>query len=525
MKLRTIFMSMLAIAALTSCNNDDDDHRGGPPQIADANVAYLSIKIDTHPATRASSENAGANESELKSLYLITFDENKNVVGVPGTNNYFISITPANANPDPVKISASATHLLVVANPGEKLLAKLSSITAISTFNSINTAIVAAEKEEVTGSNGFTMINSGDDTGLSAGDRMTNMLIDISGNIAKQAAGETEQDVIDKAKNNGAKIQIERLAAKLELKTKSTVSAKPDGAEFKFGSWTLDGVNSTFYPCAEKTIISVGHSTGGLYNNNFYTHDPNFTGADGIAFTTINSNFEPVLVHNYTWMGASADNAQVVAYCLENTMAAEHQLFGNATRIVIKGTYYPVGHTTKTGDWFNYAGTNYMNLAELQAAYNAPDAGVNFKAACDKMYDMLKDYTTKNSITLIGDNFSQLIPDNITDIPNGGQIIKDEDRDVIRWYQKGLCYYYYEVRHDNEAIEEMAFGKYGVVRNNWYSLTLNSVNGPGSPWYPEPNNPGPGDPGPGDPIDEASGYLSITVTAAPWIVWDNEINI
>lgn len=71
----------------------------------------------------------------------------------------------------------------------------------------------------------------------------------------------------------------------------------------------------------------------------------------------------------------------------------------------------------------------------------------------------------------------------------------------------------------------MDFGKYGVVRNNWYQLTLGSVNGAGTPWYPDPNNPGPGDPDPEDPIDQSAGYLGITVKTAPWVIWENEIGI
>jgi hypothetical protein len=71
----------------------------------------------------------------------------------------------------------------------------------------------------------------------------------------------------------------------------------------------------------------------------------------------------------------------------------------------------------------------------------------------------------------------------------------------------------------------MEFGKYGVVRNNWYNLTLNSVSGPGTPWYPDIVNPGDGDPDPYDPIDEGEGYLGITVSAQPWIIWETGMSI
>ena len=37
------------------------------------------------------------------------------------------------------------------------------------------------------------------------------------------------------------------------------------------------------------------------------------------------------------------------------------QIFENATRVVIKGIYYPENHVG-TGDWFSFAGKTYANL-------------------------------------------------------------------------------------------------------------------------------------------------------------------
>ena len=54
-------------------------------------------------------------------------------------------------------------------------------------------------------------------------------------------------------------------------------------------------------------------------------------------------------------------------------------------------------------------------------------------------------------------------------ITNGGEIAKGTG---VRWFQKSLNYYYYEVRHDNGALGHMEYGKYGVVRNNYYTLRL-----------------------------------------------------
>ena len=176
--------------------------------------------------------------------------------------------------------------------------------------------------------------------------------------------------------------------------------------------------------------------------------------------------------------------------------------------------------------YYNFAGENYDGLTKLQAAYNDVNAGPNFKAACEKMFDKIKEYAQKNSgVSLIGTTFATLKESDLLQVKNGGEVIKDGRNPVIRWYQKGLCYYYYEIRHDNVTTKEMDFGKYGVVRNNWYKLTLATVNGPGTPWYPSIDNPGPGDPDPEDPIDKSVGYLGIIVEVDPWIVWENEIGI
>lgn len=517
MRLRTIFMSMLVIAALTSCNNDDVDHHGGP-QMADVDVAYLSIKIETQPTTRASgsTERPGTNESDLKTLYLITFDENGMVVGIPGTTNYFTMLSTSSTTPEAIKVSKNAKQLLVIANPDGMLKNAINNISVTSSFSSINATITGTTKDEVIDnpnsiSKGFTMINSGPDK--EAEGKVTNLLIDISNSL---------KDNENEAEDNRVPVSLERLAAKLDLQEKPDgATTKQEGASFTFGRWTLDAVNSTYFPCAEKQILGSTHAQN-IYKKNFYTYDPNFNGASGLVFATINTDndYSPLLAESYNWQ-----NKGTTAYCIENTMDAADQLFGNATRLVIQATYFPSGFNTQ-GDWFNYAGKNYDGLKKLQEAYSEAGEGSNLKKACDKMFNKIKTYANEHpGIIISGVNFASLTEEDLSKIPNGGQVIKEGKDDVIRWYQKGLCYYYYMIRHDNTLNDEMVFGKYGVVRNNWYSLTLNSVGGPGSPWYPEANNPGPGDPDPKDPIDEAAGYLGITVSVAPWIVWENEIDI
>lgn len=99
--------------------------------------------------------------------------------------------------------------------------------------------------------------------------------------------------------------------------------------------------------------------------------------------------------------------------------------------------------------------------------------------ACEKFYTQVR--------TALGGSdpgsFAALTQDILDNISaNGGELTKEDG--CIYWYQNSLNYYYYEIRHDNAAIDHMEYGKYGVVRNNYYTLTLTKVNGNGTPWYP-----------------------------------------
>lgn len=70
----------------------------------------------------------------------------------------------------------------------------------------------------------------------------------------------------------------------------------------------------------------------------------------------------------------------------------------------------------------------------------------------------------------------------------------------------------------------MALGKYGVVRNNWYTLTINSVKQPGTPWIPDTTDPT--DPEkPGENDDDAEAYLSVSITVNPWTTWSQGVDL
>ena len=265
MKMKMILVSMLAVAVLAGCS-DKNDERDKPINSGSADVAYISIKIDArNSAARSSGENEGANESDLKTLYLIFFDDAGNVVGEPGATAYFTKVEGSSLKPTAVKVSAAATKLLVIANPGMKLEGVITDINATTTFGTVNLAIKGVDKGEIVDEvvpveRGFTMINSGDEEGKAAGDKIADPLIGISDKIQKITDDVSEEEAKKAAEkdDNRVLIRVERLASKVEFELKGDsnddIKVEPSGATFAFGQWTLDAVNGTFFPFAEKNV-------------------------------------------------------------------------------------------------------------------------------------------------------------------------------------------------------------------------------------------------------------------------------
>ncbi|MGI6219243.1 MAG: Mfa1 fimbrilin C-terminal domain-containing protein [Bacteroidaceae bacterium] len=108
---------------------------------------------------------------------------------------------------------------------------------------------------------------------------------------------------------------------------------------------------------------------------------------------------------------------------------------------------------------------------------------------------------------------------------------------TINKYQAGLTYYTTYIRHfsddevpaldatgngkieyDNDYVGDGAsyLGRYGVLRNNWYQITVNSISGPGSADIPE-RTP--------DPDDEVHYYLSVDVNVLSWAVRQQSVDL
>lgn len=91
----------------------------------------------------------------------------------------------------------------------------------------------------------------------------------------------------------------------------------------------------------------------------------------------------------------------------------------------------------------------------------------------------------------------------------------------IKTYKNGESYYIARIKHfgddltpwvagnDNYGGNNLNWlGRYGVLRNNWYDLTIEKISGPGYPDVPEVK--------PGTPDDEDTKYINVSVKILDW---------
>ena len=90
----------------------------------------------------------------------------------------------------------------------------------------------------------------------------------------------------------------------------------------------------------------------------------------------------------------------------------------------------------------------------------------------------------------------------------------------INTYLNGVTYYIARVKHFGDALTEWKsgenygkdngkyLGRYGMLRNNWYDLSVDNVYGPGYPGVPPVD--------PTLPDDENEKYLSVSVKILSW---------
>lgn len=535
MKLKSIFMSMFALAALASCSNDEQLPSGNPDINVDGREAYMSLSLampSNGPGTRAVTTGHGENyEQQINKVLLVLFDDNAICLDtIPlGAADYKLNVggsDVANEHWDAFKVDASTKKILVAINPSDKFKTACVKTSAWSVINAAvdeevkNVAEVVEETAGVKKGN-FMMINAGNNTQPNAG-----ALVAANVKIVDGTTILNETKAKEEAKKDPSKVNVDRVVAKVTLQEKTGGATVDNGASCTFGDWALNITNKSMYPYSE-IVIPAGASVDASNVPADYRIDPNYELAD---FNV--SKFNYLKVASDGTLPADFSAMTDSKYCLENTMNAVAQTQAQTTAAVVSAVYTP-NSFDKGKSWFRLLGVTYKTLIDLQTVYNAAKAAATPDALqtqiitlCDQFYTRMKAAATNQSKTFSAANFASITIAELDAIENGGEYSKPAAGQTVgvEYFKKGVCYYNILIRHDSNITGNMALGKYGVVRNNWYTITINSVSQPGSPWLPD--NTDPTDPKePGEDDDPKDAYLAVTITVNPWTTWSQGVEL
>lgn len=253
-------------------------------------------------------------------------------------------------------------------------------------------------------------------------------------------------------------------------------------------------------------------------------------------------------------------------YCLENTSSSNMPNANELTRIIVKATLSKGDNNENPDDFFivgNDRSTIYLDVEAasdgsiqnrikefvlsnqgVRTAISGAEPTSDFTESnltvtlnlTDKNSGILNN---KNDITVALTGESEIGIDETekgtieTAIKNALYSETDEYKNNIEidFYKDGVCYYDAFIRHfnDGEAPLESEdgtkdaqvndpelLGRYGVVRNNWYVLNVNSVKGIGDSTVPEL---------PAKPVDEKEFFLSVEINIMPWVMRSQDVDL
>lgn len=425
---------------------------------------------------------------------------------------------------------------------------------------------------EVDVAKGFTMTNAPLTTGKSGAtvpsSSATTTLATINKENIKPTAEEAEQ-------NTAATIYVERSVAKVTVTKSSTASDKIEGTtniKYSIKGFDLDNTNTTSFIVrnADETattwyklksnsnlvngddkyrfigvspVDGTSEESKKLYRT-YWAKDPNYDNTT----TAINSS-------SSTKDGEGHDRFVGIdkpKYCMENTFDVAHQTQVNTTRAILRvqmykdgetagTTYYMYNNDVNTFDSETDFNTNAVTTANKLTAVLAGGkkvASIALEDAKDESGNKIAGYKQIQSVTFEGETSSKTAGDAFIAIKNYfGKITV---------YTDGYAYYPVLIKHfgdqltpwniegtgkewsttqpstnniypsTDEERDANYLGRYGVVRNNWYELSVNKVLRPGSPVINSPST---------NPDDELDSYISVSINILSWAKRSQDVDL
>lgn len=443
-------------------------------------------------------------------------------------------------------------YALVILNNEAGTGNKVTLPTGSTTYGAWNVATNATNITDYT--KGFYMANA---------PRFTEANVEPTTLVPIKGIYRTKEEAQSKAATT---IHVERGLAKVTVGSNSTgknyfaaeganaTGTKYSNDKVKITDWALDVTNKSSFPVHVTAGLKDGVTSEGIpaytdiwkdaaaatgttpATSRFVSHPA--TDAFKRVYWGIDPNYSKNLTDE-TAFGkeftlVKADGSDAVwktstdpLYCLENTFDITHMLQGQTTRVLLKATYTPKALETETDKTFFMIGnsSDFWTKTTLREQITS------------KAEEVLKT-TTGVSVTLKDDLLkggTHVLDATTVEIKEGTEdktsVVADQINTKlgldmskgigIKTYKNGESYYIARIKHFGDDLTPWKegdatygennlnwLGRYGVLRNNWYDLTINKISGPGYPDVPKVK--------PTDPDDEDTKYINVSVKILSW---------
>lgn len=571
MKIKHYF-GLAVIAAMTaSCSSNEDLGTAGPGTgTNEAGVGYatFSINLPTTSGTRADAnpefKPGDANEYKVNDATLLIFKKDatgkhlfKEYVDLgnmePWTSSSTDGITTT------AKLTAKITQAEVGSDKGYYALIVLNNNSGTNqkiTYPDIDKTYEEWSKDDKKANatnylkhdNGFFMANA---PKYVAGAPET--LVEIKNIYASKQQAEN---------STATTVYVERGLAKVSLtdgsenKHVKIAEGNYKDDQVDITGWTLDVTNTKTFPIhvtdglwediwktAATTAATNGATMDRFHDTKlkefprvYWGLDPNYS--NEFTFTSVpacNVEFKMATTADFK----KDEDAKKAQYCLENTFDIDHMVQGQTTRVLFSAKYRPAG----LGD-----GETFYKMGNSSQLWNADNVVAQIKA---KAMEVFKETDPdKVEVILAGTDLAKAGIHLITkaNVKHGTAVISDDDITAINTklgfkaakgkdpmvglstYVDGVSYYIARVKHFGDALTPWDpgnltydsnnanwLGRYGVLRNNWYELTVKSVSGPGYPDIPKVN--------PTDPDDVNDQYINVEVKILDWAKRSQDVEL
>ena len=479
-------------------------------------------------------------------------DENANPSNITTTSEAVVEKVPLNTKYALVILNAN--NLLAQETNETSSTLKINGTTTATNLQSFTSALKNQQlsnyiKQE---SNYFLMSNApiaklgGGDSQLTTGQNVTT-LVEVTVYEDEEEAQNSPSD----------QIYVERAVAKVTIantfpKTISVEDKNPlKGSTVALQAWTLDNTNKSVKMVRDVTgwnsWVSIKNTTADKSNNRFFGTSPNpyriYWAIDGNYETTDNSDLESITAGTtstddwYTTV-VDASNNPTAAYCFENTFATttnngELDDESKATRVLFKVKVTPSitedGTPVQSGET---AATDFILFGNTTAVYTK-ETFVNYLKAyvlkdeetitINPSIDEGQEYTTAESLYSTENENVPLFTAGVTN--SNAQTVLDALGGNIRFYDDGVMFFHAAtIKHFGEEYtalkegtletNESYLGRYGVVRNNWYELNVNSVS-IGSPVIPDDDGK----------LDEEEAYINCQINVLSWAKRTQDVDL